>query len=76
MDDEPLTIPDPGESTRALSTHKTLMMIQMLPSLRNGMTRKTVTGLAPLLPTPSVLRHLVVVNGSGGSNRIPLYDID
>lgn len=68
LDDEPLTIPDPGKSYSALTSTKPSSKFyfchdQTLRSPKNGMTRKTVIGLHLLSLTPSVPKLLAVVNG-------------
>lgn len=65
LDDEPLTIPDPGKHPRVAS------FINRFPDTRtqthrspmNGMTRRTVIGLHLPSLTLSARRPLAVVNG-------------
>ena len=73
LDDEPLSIPDPGMYTVYMFMCVLTDAVQMLRSLRSGTTRRTVTGLHLPSLTPSVRKHPDAVNGTGVyTNRLVL----
>ena len=68
LDNEPLTVADPGGFDYGFLVNNSHPILQTPPSLKSGTTRKMVTGSLLPYPTPSVLKPRVVENGNGLCN--------